>query len=240
MTRSQIVMAVILSCFSSGCSGVRQTVQDTQTGAIIASAERVPGASVVGVAAETADLGIRLANFFKDINKPKVKRISPKLNEISSKIRITDEFDENHQFVRRSDYATLWENGQKKKVLVKDIPKNSLNLKSALDRAMTAITLGYLADDDINLLNRNLEIWKNGGLLIIEYNGYYYSNRQEAEKAEILRKGTEGATVIAVSDKNEPFEIMLPEEWELRKAEFLKVDSKPNTSKESAEKEGSQ
>ncbi|MGA2152290.1 MAG: hypothetical protein ABSC57_08740 [Syntrophales bacterium] len=240
MTRSQIVMAVILSCFVSGCSGVRQTVQDTQTGAIIASAEKVPGAGVVGIAADTVDLGIRLANYFKDIDKPKVKRISPKLNEICQKIYIADEFDENHQFVRRSDYATLRENGQKKKILVKDVPRKWLNQKSAVDRAMTAIIRGYLADDDINLLNHNLEIWKNGGLLVIEYHGYYYSNRLEAETAKSLRKGPEGATVIAVSDKNEPFEIMLPDEWEQRKAEFLKADSKPNTLKETAKKEGNQ
>ena len=96
---------------------------------------------MVGVAAETAELGIRLANFFNDINKPKVKKLSPKLNEIT-KIVITDEFDENHRFLKRSDYATVWDDGQKKTVMVKDIPKNRLNIKSAVDRAMTGNNTG--------------------------------------------------------------------------------------------------
>jgi hypothetical protein len=230
MNRILISSAAILFCFISGCSGVRQTVQDTQTATIIASAGGVPGAGMVGIAADAVDLGIRLANFFRDINKPKVKKISPKLNEIFSKIYIANEYDENRQFVRRSDYATVWENGEKKKVLVKDIPRNLLNQKSALERAMISITMGYLADEDANLLNHNLEIWKNGGLLVIEYHGYYHTFRHEAETAKALRKGPEGATVIAVSDKNEPFEIMLPEEWEAIKSEFLQTNAKPEIS----------
>jgi hypothetical protein len=74
MNRILISSAAILSCCISGCSGVRQTVQDTQTATIIASAGGVPGAAVVGIAADAVDLGIILTNFFKDINKPKVKK----------------------------------------------------------------------------------------------------------------------------------------------------------------------
>jgi hypothetical protein len=122
------------------------------------------------------------------------------------------------------------ENGEKKKVLVKDIPRNILNQKSALERAMISITMGYLADEDANLLNHNLEIWKNGGLLVIEYHGYYHTFRHEAETANALRKGPEGGMVIAVSDKNEPFEIMLPDEWAARKSEFLQTNARPKIS----------
>ena len=57
---------------------------------------------------------------------------------------------------------------------------------------------------------------------------------ERLKQQKLLRKGPEGAIVIAVSDKNDPFEIMLPDEWEQRKAEFLKADSQPTTLNEPA------
>jgi hypothetical protein len=113
-----------------------------------------------------------------------------------------------------------------------------LNQRDALERAISAITKGYLADDNTDLLKHNLEIWKNGGLLAIEYRGYYWSTLEEAKKAELLRKGPDGATVVAVSNKNEPFEIMLPEEWEQRKSQYGLTPVKPVMPVEEKAKEG--
>jgi hypothetical protein len=240
MKQVLIFISVILSCFISGCSGVQRSVQETQTAAVIASAGGAPGAGIIGAAAGGTDLLIQVANFFKDINKPKVGKVSTKLGKVWSKTEIVDVYDEHHKFVRHGDYAIEWENGNKKKVLVKDIPRNLLNQRAALNRALAYIANGILADDDTNLLNNNLKIWKDKGLLVMEYRGYYHSSLEDLKIADTLRKGPEGAAVIAVSDKNEPFEIMLPDEWEERKADFVKGNSKSNTSEESKTDKGNQ
>ena len=232
-TKAFIPVALILiPLLTASCSVQKPTIKDVGTGSSMASlAGAPPTAGFVGLAGNAAQLSIFVKDYLSGMDKPKVT-VSPRILEIRKKATVGSVFDKEHKFVKRADYATVYEDGQLKRIPVKDIPRNLLNTNEASLRAHILIPRGFLTDEDPEdtdqaLLKRNLDTWKNGGLVVIEYHGYFWTTpEEERTKAKQLRKGPEGATVIAVSEKHGPFEIMLPEEWEARKADLLKSEVK--------------
>jgi hypothetical protein len=192
----------------SGCAGQNSsiTTKNIETAAAIDSAF-VPGAALIGVPLAVADIAKYLHDYCSSIGMPKVETISPAVRKMTKETPawLTDANGNSGW----GKYAIWQENGKLQRMKLEDVPKTKLNYKMAFVRAIGSIRQGILSDGNKEVLQRNLEIWKNGGLLAIEYHG------------------PEGATVVAVSNKNEPFEIMLPEEWEQKKSRYGLTPTKP-------------
>jgi hypothetical protein len=221
MRRLFTVAAAIFLFLSSGCAGPNSSIstKNIETAAAIDSAV-VPGSAIIGVPLAAVDVVKYVHDYCASIGMPKVGKPSQGLLKLMQCTPLTLRWDDkgNPQW---DEYAYCRENGKVEKIKLEDVPKIKLNYRLANAHATSAINQGILSDGDKELLQHNLETWKKGGLLAIEYHG------------------PEGATVVAVSNKNEPFEIMLPEEWELRKSQYGLTPEKTVIPVEKKAKEGS-
>lgn len=169
----------------TACSGPNTVARNVETAASLNALAGVPGAGLIGLAASAVDL-------FSGFGKPKLGKTSEKLSACVSKTPSIF-WGENGQY-KWGEYAVWRENGETKRVKIDQIPQENLNLKAAWAKAVGLIPQGVFAEGNQDLQARNLDAWKKGETVVVEY------------------AGLNGATVVAVSKNKEPFEIMLPGE----------------------------
>lgn len=186
MMKSRVVIAGAMVAILAGCAGPNTVARNVETAATINSLAGVPGAGLVGLAASAVDI-------FSNIGKPKVNKTSERLSVLIAKTPVIF-WDMNGQY-KWGEYAIWRENGETKRIKIDQIPQEKLNYKAAWAKAVGLIPQGIFAQDNQELQQTKLDAWKNGGLVVAEYTGL------------------NNAQIVAVSVNNEPFELMLPEEW---------------------------
>lgn len=186
MMRYNLVLAGILTVTLAGCSGPNSTARNIETAATINSLAGVPGAGLVGLAASAADVITKSGN-------PKVGKTSERLSALVAKTPAIF-WDSNGHYKWAESY--VWrENGETKRIKTDQIPQEMLNYKAGWAKAIGLIPQGIFYEDNPVLQSKNLDALEKGDLVVAEY------------------AGLNGAKIIAVSKNNEPFELMLPEEW---------------------------
>lgn len=193
-----VVACAVISFMTCGCSGPNTTAGNISTGATLAALANTPGAGLIGIGASIVDFGIQA---FSGIGKPKIGKGSPKL--MYDIQRTPGIIGWNEDGSPKWGAMAIWrENDERKTMKLQEIPVEKLDIKLAYTRAVTQLPQEIFSADK-GIQEECSKIWENGGLVVVEYHG------------------TGSGKVIAVSDKNEPFELMLPEEWEARKANIL-------------------
>lgn len=186
MMKSRILLAGGLMVVLAGCTGPNTVARNVETAATINNLAGVPGAGWVGLAASAVDVISR-------VGKPKVGKTSDRLTALVAKTPSIF-WDMNGQY-RWGEYAVWREDGETKRIKIDQIPQEKLNYKAAWAQAVGLIPQGIFSKDNPEVQKRNLDAWEKGELVVAEY------------------IGLNGVKIVAISKNNEPFELMLPEEW---------------------------
>lgn len=184
--KSRILLAGGLMVVLAGCTGPNTVARNVETAATINNLAGVPGAGWVGLAASAVDVISR-------VGKPKVGKTSDRLTALVAKTPSIF-WDMNGQY-RWGEYAVWREDGETKRIKIDQIPQEKLNYKAAWAQAVGLIPQGIFSKDNPEVQKRNLDAWEKGELVVAEY------------------IGLNGVKIVAISKNNEPFELMLPEEW---------------------------
>jgi hypothetical protein len=212
-------MTAISFCIMLGCAGPNSSVTTTniEKAAAIDSAF-VPGAAIIGVPM----LAVDAVKYFANSGKPKLKKFSPQLLEIT-KSSPFPVFDETcTKVVQWLPSFYIDDNGKRVKVTSETASQISRDYGVVLSVAGCRYRLGDFGDEGPEAVKKNLEAWRDGKLVVAEYNG------------------PNGVKVVVVSDKNEPAEMMLPVEWEARKSQYGLTQAKPVIPVEGKANEGNQ
>lgn len=186
MKSPMVLTGILMTVTLAGCTGPNTVARNVETAASINSLAGVPGAGWVGLAASVADI-------FSRVGKPKVSGTSERLSALVSKTPSI--FWASNGSYKWGEYAIWRENDEVKKIKRDQIPQEKLNYKAAWAKAVGLIPQGIFSEDNRELQARSLEAWGKGEIVAVEY------------------LGLNGAKIVAVSKNNEPFELMLPEEW---------------------------
>lgn len=184
--KSRILLAGGLMVVLAGCTGPNTVARNVETAATINNLAGAPGAGWVGLAASAVDVISR-------VGKPKVGKTSDRLTALVAKTPSIF-WDMNGQY-RWGEYAVWREDGETKRIKIDQIPQEKLNYKAAWAQAVGLIPQGIFSKDNPEVQKRNLDAWEKGELVVAEY------------------IGLNGVKIVAISKNNEPFELMLPEEW---------------------------
>lgn len=178
----------------AGCSGPNSAARNLETAASINSLAGVPFSGAVGLVASAADVISR-------VGSPKIGKTSDRLDALVAKTPSI--FCDSNGNCKWAEYFVWRENGEVKRIKTDQIPREMLNYKAAWAKAVGLIPQGVFSEENHEMQARNLEAWEKGGTVVAEY------------------LGQNGAKIVAVSKNNEPFALMLPEEW-ADKAQTLK------------------
>jgi len=206
-------IALVPVIFIFGCSGANKNVNADSVSKVAAvdALAGVPYAGYVSLAATAVDILSRTG-------KPSPKKISPKLLEIL-KHTACPVVDKTCTKVVKWHVGLYKENGKVVRVPLEKSPQMNLDYAITHQIATCRYRAGDFGDGGPEVSKRNLEAWRDGKLLVAEYNG------------------PNGVKLIAVSNHNEDGEMMLPEEWEERKPKPDPAPANPISSNEQQKKE---
>ena len=180
-----------------GCAGHNMTAGNVATATAIDAAGGVPYAGVISLTATAVDI-------FANTGKPKWRNTSPGFSKKLKGAPFVMQMDSGYSKVIKW-FPRRYKDGDKIVVVpVESTPQEQLDYAIVRYIAANRFQSGDFGDGGPEAVQKNLEAWRDGKLVVAEY------------------KGPNGVKVLAVSDKNEPAELMLPEEWTTRNADAKK------------------
>jgi len=205
------LMLTLTIAFSVGCAGPgsNTVAGNVATGATINALAGVPGAGLVGLAAMTVDA-------ISNSRRPEIKKWSPEFSKhvLQSPLFSFRCKDLNAPVCKDEDIEVSWRPRKKDDgslITSENAPKRSMEYTEAYVKSADHYLHGIFGDTP-EMQQRNLKAWEEGKTVVAEYHR------------------PNNANLVYVSTGREPAEIMLTEEWAVRKAGVAAV--KPEDAKE--------